>query len=120
MSRVRFWSGDEVFRDVPGSGWAGRDCFGGQSGEGQWSGWLLMSSEILRCFTAGQTDRETKTFESLLHVHVRVPALWSGCLLVLVLPYNSLCCFSRNCFETNFHILFYACDEVLVLLFKVA
>ena len=63
MSRVRFWSGDEVFRDVPGSGWAGRDCFGGQSGEGQWSGWLLMSFETLRvfhCRADGQGDEDVR------------------------------------------------------------
>lgn len=49
--------------DVPGlaglrSGLV-RDCFGGQSGEGQWSGWLLVSFEVLRRFHC-RADRETR------------------------------------------------------------
>ena len=48
-------------------------------------GWILVSFEVLREVLAlqGRAGRpRDETFESLLHVHVRVRALWFGCLFV--------------------------------------
>ena len=41
--------------------------------------WVLRFERGFRC-RAGLARQGDETFESLLHVHVRVRALWSGCL----------------------------------------